>query len=351
MYLHGIDDVEMTMTFLRPALASLSAVALVSAAACSSDSSGGDTTTLQVGHIFPTSSPVHEAAQEWADQVVEETDGRVEVKIFPASQLGSDVEMGEGLKSGSTDCALVNHAAAGMDPKLQLSFLPYIVTDYEGADQLFYGDGFVAEHDRKLLKGLGVEALAFYENDFRGLSNSTRPVTKPSDLKGLKLRVPETPIYMDMFKAWDAAPLAMAFSELYTALQQGTVDGQDNGLMLSTDTKFGEVQDYMTFTNHAYGTGALACNETVWSTLSTEDQEVTQEAAATMSEDMRKSLRDARQERMQQLDDEGVEVTELTDAQMAEFVKIKDTVWPEVESTFGKDVMEGLAEASDEVTK
>lgn len=340
------------MKSVRLALASVSALALVSSAACSSsDAGGGGTTTLQVGHIFPTSSPVHEAAQQWADQVSEDTDGRVEVKIFPGSQLGSDAEMGEGLKSGSTQCALVNYAAAGMDPKLQLSFLPYIVTDYEGADELFYGDGFVADHDRELLKGLGVETLAFYENDFRGLSNSTREVTSPADLKGLKLRVPETPVYMDMFKEWGASPLAMAFSELYTALQQGTVDGQDNGLMLSTDSKFGEVQKYLTFTNHAYGTGALACNETVWSKVSSDDQEIVKDAAVTMSEDMRTSLRDARDDRLEMLDEQGVKVTELSDSQMAEFAKIKDVIWPEVESVFGKDVMEGLAEASDEVSK
>lgn len=339
------------MKSFRLALGSLTALTLVTTAACSSGGSDSASTTLQVGHIFPTSSPVHEAATAWAEQVDEDTDGRVEVKIFPSSQLGSDVEMGEGLKSGTTDCALVNYAAAGMDPKLQLSFLPYIVTDYEGADKLFYGDGFVAEHDRKLLKSLGVETLAFYENDFRGLSNSTREVTSPSDLKGLKLRVPETPVYMDMFKAWDASPLAMAFSELYTALQQGTVDGQDNGLMLSTDSKFQEVQKYMTFTNHAYGTGALACNETVWGEVSTEDQASVMDAAVTMSEDMRTSLRDARDERMTMLEDEDVKVTDLTDSQMAEFVKIKDTVWPDVEEVFGKDVMDGLAKASDEVTK
>lgn len=341
------------MKSFRLALASVSALALMSSAACSSSGSGGGgaTTTLQVGHIFPTSSPVHEAAQAWAEQVAEDTDGRVEVKIFPGSQLGSDTEMGEGLKSGTTQCALVNYAAAGMDPKLQLSFLPYIVTDYEGADALFYGDGFVADHDRTLLKELGVETLAFYENDFRGLSNSTREVTSPADLKGLKLRVPETPVYMDMFKEWGASPLAMAFSELYTALQQGTVDGQDNGLMLSTDSKFGEVQKYMTLTNHPYGTGALACNETVWGKLSADDQKAVKAAAETMSQDMRDSLRGARDDRLKMLEEQDVKVTELSDAQMAEFVKIKDTVWPDVEDVFGKDVMDGLAKASDEASQ
>src|SRR5699024_2862359 len=160
----------------------------------------------------------------------EKTDGRVTPKIFPSSQLGSDAQMGEGLKTGTTECAMVNYAAAGMDPKLQLSFMPYIVTDDEGADELFYGDGFVADDDRTILKDIGVETIAFYETDFLGLSNNNNEVTTPADLKGLKLRVPETPVYVDMFKTWGATPAAMAFSELYTALQQGTVDGQDNGL-------------------------------------------------------------------------------------------------------------------------
>ncbi|RIK17462.1 MAG: hypothetical protein DCC50_01575 [Acidobacteria bacterium] len=338
------------MKFTRTAWIGAAATLALGASACSGDGGGGsgsEPVTMRVGHVFPAASPIHVAATAWADQVKEETDGRVEITVFPGSQLGSDVEMGEGLQSGTVECGMVNYAAAGIDPKLQMSFLPYIVTDYEGADALFYGDGFVAEHDRALLKERGVDVLAFYENDFRGLSNSKHAVTSPADLDGLKLRVPETPIYIDMFTEWGAQPLAMAFSELYTALQQGTVDGQDNGLNLTTDSQFGEVQKFMTLTNHAYGTGALACNEDTWAKVG-DDQDVVLAAAEKMSVDMRKALRDARPERMKTLESQGVEVTELTPEQMAEFVKIKDVIWPQFEEIVGTEVMDGLRAASAE---
>lgn len=339
------------MKLAKPTWIAALTIASLGLSACGGNGDGGggdDPVTMRVGHVFPSSSPIHIAAEAWADQVAEETDGRVEITIFPGSQLGSDVEMGEGLQSGTVDCGMVNYAAAGIDPRLQLSFMPYIVTDYEGADALFYGDGFVAQHDRDLLKERGVEVLAFYENDFRGLSNSRHEVRSPADLEGLKLRVPETPMYVDMFQQWGAQPLAMAFSELYTALQQGTVDGQDNGLALTTDSQFGEVQEYMTLTNHAYGTGALACNEDLWASVG-DDQEAVLAAAEQMSVDMRKALRDARPDRMEKLASQGVEVIELTEAEMAEFVKIKDIIWPDLEETFGADVMDGLREASEAV--
>lgn len=339
------------MTVIRFGLATITISALVAAAGCSGSDSGGDTVELQVGHVFPSSSPIHTAAVAWAKDVETQTDGRVTPKIFPSSQLGSDADMGEGLKTGTTACAMINYAASGIDTKLQLSFMPYIVTDDAGADKLFYGDGYVAAHDRKILKDLGVETIAFYENDFRGLSNNKHAVTKPSDLKGLKLRVPETPVYIDMFETWGATPVAMAFSELYTALQQGTVDGQDNGLNLTTDSKFGEVQKYFSTTNHAYGTGALACNDKTWAKLSADDQKIVKEAGTTMSENMRKDLRAARDGKVKTLKDAGVEVTELTDAQRAEFAKIKDTLWKDNEKTFGKEVIDGLRKASDEAAK
>ncbi|AXH96667.1 TRAP transporter substrate-binding protein [Ornithinimicrobium avium] len=340
------------MKFTKTAWIATMATVALGATACGGDggegSDGAEPVTLRVGHVFPASSPIHVAATAWADQVKEETDGRVEISVFPGSQLGSDVEMGEGLQSGTVECGMVNYAAAGIDPRLQLSFMPYIVTGYDGADALFYGDGFVANHDRELLAERGVEVLAFYENDFRGLSNSKHAVHTPADLEGLKLRVPETPMYVDMFKAWGAQPLAMAFSELYTALQQGTVDGQDNGLALTTDSQFGEVQSYMTLTNHAYGTGALACNEDTWAQVG-DDQDTVRAAAETMSVDMRQALRDARPDRMETLKAQGVEVVELTDAEMAEFVKIKEVIWPQFEEVFGTDVIAGLREASEAV--
>lgn len=312
------------------------------------DGGGDRQVKLRLAHVFPETSPVHEGARAFAEGVEEETDGSVEVQVFSGGTLGGDTEMGEGLTRGDLDCAMINHAVAGIDPRLQLGFLPYIVSSYEGADELFYGDGMIAEHDREILDESGVHALAFYENDFRGLTNTRRPVSSPADLKGLKIRVPELPAFVDLFKAWGAQPLPIAFPELYTALQQGTVDGQDNGIVLTFDSKFQEVQKYFTRTNHTYGAGVLACNKQVWDTLSGDQQTAVTDAAEEAMRTQVEANRASVEEKLQGLKDAGIEVIEPTPEQLEEFRAVRDQVWTAYEGTMGADVIAELRKASDE---
>jgi len=308
--------------------------------------SGGDNeVSLRVAHVFPESSPIHRAAEAFAEAAAE---SNVEVTVFPGGALGGDTEMGEGLISGNLDCAMVNHPAAGMDPRLQLGFLPYIVTSYDGADELFYGDGLIAQNDREVLGELGVTALAFYENDFRGLTNNQRTVTSPDDLNGLKIRIPELPAYISLFQAWGAQPLPIAFPELYTALQQGTVDGQDNGVVLTFDSRFQEVQKFFTRTNHAYGVGVLACNSEIWETLSADQQNALTEAAEAAAAAQVEENRATVEEKLEGLREAGVEVTELTDDQLAAFQEVRAEAWAATTGTFGQELLDALEAASAE---
>jgi tripartite ATP-independent transporter DctP family solute receptor len=341
------------MAFKRTGCAMLSAGVLV-LAGCGSDGGGGGasgaeaSTKVRMAHVFPASSVIHEAAEKFADDVAEATDDSLKVTVYPSGQLGGDVEMGEALVNGSLDCAFINHPAAGMDERLQLGFLPYIVTSYEGADALFYGDGVIAQHDRKILDELGVHALEFYENDFRGLTNSVREITSPEDLQGLKIRVPELPMYVDLFKAWGAQPLPIAFPELYTALQQGTVDGQDNGVILTFDSKFQEVQKYFTRTNHAYGAGVIACSQKLWDSLSAEQQEALTSAAEAASEQQVADNRATVEEKLQGLKDAGIKVTEPTAEQIERFKAASDKVWKQNADVFGQDVLDEVRAAAEE---
>ena len=336
------------MTFKKIAVTLSMFLGLVAVAACGGSGAAGGETKVRVAHVFPASSPINVAAESFADQVNKTTNGSLKVTVYPSGQLGGDVEMGAGLVSGNLDCGFVNHPAAGMDERLQAGFLPYIVTTYDGADEIFYGDGIVAEQDRQVLDELGVHALEFYENDFRGLSNDQHAVTSPSDLKGLKIRVPELPMYVDLFKAWGAQPLPIAFPELYTALQQGTVDGQDNGVVLTYDSKFQEVQDYFSLTNHAYGAGVIACNGKLWDSLSPEEQEAMTAAATSASEQQIQANRDTVAEKLEGLKDAGVEITELTPEQIEEFRAASAKVWDANADVFGADFLEDLRAAADE---
>lgn len=304
---------------------------------------GGGSGTLSLPHVFPESSAVHEAALALQERAPEVTDGRVEFTVYPNSQLGGDEELGTGLVSGDVECAFFAAAPSGLDDRLQLSFLPYIATTYEEADALYFDpEGVIQTNDRQVLEALGITVLGFYENDFRGLTNSTRPIESPEDVAGLKVRVPGMPMYVDLFSGWGAEPVAVPFPELYTALQQGTVDGQDNGIVLSDNSRFQEVQKYLTVTRHGYGTGHLACNTHVWESLAEEDREALRDLAEEVSAEVTESVRESVAEKTAELEEAGMEVVELTEEQLASFAATRDEVWESMADTFGADTLDAL---------
>lgn len=343
----------MKSTRTRKASAVLAAAAILALAACGNDSAGEaggseDQRTLKLAHIFPESSALQPAAMSFMDQAAEATGGRVNFELFPGGQLGSDEEMASSLVSGDLECAFVAFAPSGLDPRLQLSFLPYIVSSYEAADEVFFNpDGIIQTNEREVLAEHGITSIGFYENDFRGMTNNSHPITKPSDLEGLKMRVPGLPMYLDLFSAWGALPVAMPFTELYTGLQQGTVDGQDNGIVLSANSRFHEVQKYLSLTRHAYGTGALACNTEVWESLSEEDRAALTEVAEKVSETATQEVRASVDDKLTELKDAGMEVTELTPEQIREFAESKDEIWEANREVFGDEVIDQLIEESD----
>lgn len=327
------------------------AIAALITSACAVGTGGGSEDgdrTLKLAHVFPESSAVHTAATELAERAPDETDGRISFEVFPGSQLGGDEELGAGLTNGDVECAFFASTASGLDPRLQLSLLPFIATTYDAVDEVFFDtEGVLQTNERDVLAELGITAIGFYENDFRGLTNSTREVTSPEDLNGLSLRVPGLPMYVDLFTAWGAKPVAIPFPELYSSLQQGTVDGQDNGVVLTANSKFDEVQEYLTLTRHAYGMGTLACNTEVWESLSEDDRDALMDLADDITADQTQEVRDSVDANLQQLKDNGMQVTELDAEQIAAFAAIKDQIWTAQEATFGADVMQQLREESD----
>ncbi|MCC3269171.1 TRAP transporter substrate-binding protein [Arthrobacter gengyunqii] len=307
-----------------------------------------DTTELKIAHVWPESSPVNDAAKSISKSISASTDGSLTAKVFPAGQLGGDVELNEGLVNGTLDCALVNHTTAGIDPRLGVGFLPYIVDSFEDADKVFYGDGLIAHQNREVLEEHGVVALEFFENGFRSISNDEKAVSSPGDLQGLKIRLPEIAVLLDTFKNWGAQPLAMPLPELYTALQQGTVDGQDNGVVLTADSKFQEVQDHVSITNHVYGAGVIACSKGTWDKLTPEEQTALKQAAEEASLEQREASRGDIASSIKELEDAGVEVTELTAEQMDAFRTDSMNIWNDYSDTFGTELIEELRAVSED---
>ncbi|KWX57363.1 TRAP transporter substrate-binding protein [Mycobacterium sp. NAZ190054] len=344
----------MNITGARRTAALLATASLV-LAACGGGGGGGDAggaaagppVTMNLGHVFPDGSEIDNAADAFAEAVGERTGGSVTVNVFPGGQIGSDEEMATALNSGSQEAAILSQGSSGFGTRVQLGNLPYLVSNEEEADALFYGDGFIAQFDKETLAQNGIHGLEFVENGFRALSNSVRPVRSPADVAGLKVRVPSSDLLIDIFDTWGAQATAIPFPELYTALEQGTVDGQENGVILFRDSNFAEVQPYFTDTRYTYATAVFCVSQLTWDTLSAEQQTVLQEEAEAASLDQRAASRASTQAALDEIA-QSIEVITPTDEEFDVWRDSVQPVYDQARDTFGPDVIDNLLAAVEE---
>lgn len=312
---------------------------------CGNESAGGATTTFRLGMVAAQDSVQHQAAEMFAEEIEEVSEGEISIDVFPAGQIGSDETLGQDLSTGALDFAFVNQGSmAGMDPMLDFHYLPYIVTDYEQADEIFYGDGIIPQVMTETLAEHNIRALGWYELEFRGVSTSDAPVPNPDDLAGKKIRVPGSAAINAFFEAAGAQTVTVPFPELYTALQQGTVDGQDNGMIITYDNRLHETNQFYTRTNHVYATGTIAASESTWSGLEPEQQEIVQTAAQNAQDWEVEQERALTEEYVQAMEDEGVEVVDLTPEQTAAYQQLGQSVWDDMADVYGEENISALRE-------
>jgi TRAP-type C4-dicarboxylate transport system substrate-binding protein len=182
----------------------------------------------RMGHVFAANSTMDQAAQEFAKLVGERTKGKIAITVFPANQLGGEQAQARELSRGSLELALLNPGSlAGLNPLLDIHYLPFIASDFKQVDAIFYNPkGVLQTTLRETLAKQNIETLGFFELEFRAVTNSSKPIEKPADLKGLKLRVPGSAAIKGFFEEAGAQVVVMPFPELFTALQQKTVDGR-----------------------------------------------------------------------------------------------------------------------------
>lgn len=234
-------------------------------------------TVLKLGHIAEVSHPYAQGADHFAKLVAEKSDGDMEVQVFPSSQLGSQKDMTEGLIYGTIDMVLTGTADLGQfQPKMSLFDLPFLFKDREHAYKALDTVGMELGKD---LEPRGLKLLGYMENGIRHLTNNVRPVKAPADMAGLKIRVMSNKIYIETIKSLGGSPTPMAFGELYSAMQQGTVDGQENPSAHIYTKRFFEVQKYASLTAHAYAPEPVLISMITWSRLSDAQKAVIQEAA------------------------------------------------------------------------
>ncbi|HZA50933.1 MAG TPA: TRAP transporter substrate-binding protein [Myxococcaceae bacterium] len=242
-----------------------------------------DPVSLRLGHVGFPNSLFDISANEFAKRANQELKGKVDVKVFHSSQLGSDEQMLKGVRVASPEMFLPSTVMSTVEPRFGVFEMPYLITSREHmkkvADTKAVQDALF-----KGLPGKGMRVLAVWENGFRHITNNSRPIAKPDDLKGIKLRVPSGVWRVRMFQAYGANPTPMAFGELYSALQAGVMDGQENPLAQIWSGRLHEVQKHLSLSGHVYTPAYLIIGEDTWKKLPADVQKGLTRIASQMGE-------------------------------------------------------------------
>ena len=283
----------MRMCRLVPALALLCAAALSPAASAQ--------TAMKINISVAQNSHYGVAIDTFAREVEKRTNGRYQIQNFYSGALGAERESVEGVQLGTLDLTMTSTGPLpNFVPEVAILDIPFLFRDYAHARAVL--DGPIGQEMLQKFPPKGMVALAWGENGFRHMTNSKRPVNVPDDLKGLKMRTMENPIHIQAYKQFGILPTPMAFTEVFTALQQGTVDGQENPLSVITAAKLDQVQKNLSLTGHVYSPAVILINNGQWDKLSAADKQAFLDAAkeavkanrARIDEDERKAVADLR---------------------------------------------------------
>ncbi|ARO33015.1 TRAP dicarboxylate transporter substrate-binding protein DctP subunit (plasmid) [Rhizobium sp. NXC14] len=262
--------------------------------------------------------------EKFAELVKEKSDGKIEVKLFPGGVLGGDVQTVSALQGGVIEMTVLNAGILASNVKqFGAVDLPFLFNSGEEADKVM--DGAFGTELMKLLPDTGLVGLGYWELGFRNLTNNRHPVTKLEDIKGLKIRTIQSPIPIELFNSLGANAVPLPYTELYTALETGTVDGQENPAANIINAKFFEVQKYMTITRHQYNPQIVLISKKFWDSLNDEEKAVFQSAATEARDYQRKVSREKDANAIAEIKKTGMEVTELSPE---ETQKLRDAVKP-----------------------
>lgn len=274
----------------------------------------------------------------FAQLVEERSGGNVTVAVFPNDQLANGnasrgIEM---IASGSVDlAAYATCTLAVVDEKLPVATIPWIFDDYAQAREIIDTTGGAYYAERLALKNMTY--LGSFHNGFRQITNSKHEVSEPADMEDLKIRVPGSVVYMGFFRALGADPTSMNWSEVFTAIQQGTIDGQENGVSITSTSKMQEVQDYLTMWNYSYENDLFVANTEVWESLEPETRDLLQECATEACEWGRDTLEAEEAEILEEFEAAGMTITYLTEEEQAAFDEAIAGFKAEMIDYFGAD--------------
>jgi TRAP-type transport system periplasmic protein len=333
----------------------LSALLVLTLAACggNENASEGDketdkvkveVKTIRAGIGLNDQHPQYLGLLKFKEIVEEKTDGQIKVETYHSGQLGDDRTMTEGLQLGSQEVTIPSTAPlANFVPEFSVFDFPFLFPTEEVADKVL--DGEVGQKFLKKLEDQNLVGLAYWENGFRNVTNSKRGIATVEDFKGLKLRTMENDLHLEAFRALGANPTPMAFTELFTAMQQGTVDGQENPYATIYLQKFQEVQKHVSNTNHIYSPFVFLMSKSFYDGLTTEQQQIVKEAAVEAGLYERQLNREANSKYLADLQAEGMTYTEISEAEHARMKEVVQPVLDKYADKIGKETVQEVYDA------
>lgn len=234
--------------------------------------------TLKLGHLANEDNSWHKASVKFGEELLALTGGRIAVEVFPNESLGKEIDLINGMQLGTVDMTITGESLQNWAPKAALLAVPYAFKTIEDMDAFASGP-IGDEIEAQIIEKVQIRPIAYFARGARDLT-SNRPITTPAELNGLKMRVPNVPLFVDVWAALGANPGPMAFSEVFTSLQNGTIEAQENPLALIRSASFYEVQSHVNLTDHVRSWIYLTIAESTWNKLSDADKDAVMEAAA-----------------------------------------------------------------------
>jgi TRAP-type transport system periplasmic protein len=270
---------------------------------------------IRFGYGLAENSNQGRAVKFFAEDLAKRTGGKLKAKGFGNSSIGSDIQMQNAVIGGAQELAVVSTSTlVGVVSDFGVYDLPFLFANEHEADTML--DGPFGQKLAASLQDKGLVGLVYWENGFRNLTNKKHPVAKVEDMQGLRLRVMQNPMYIDMFNSFGANALPLPFSELFTALETGTVDGQENPVNTIESSKFYEVQKYLSITKHVYSPWIVLASKIWWDKLSTDEKKALQESAEAARDFERKDSREAATKAVEFLKSKGMQVTMVSDKEI-----------------------------------
>lgn len=292
---------------------------------------------IRFGYGLNEQSNQGRAVKLFAEQVEKASGGKMKVRAIGAAALGPDTQMQQALIGGAQEMMVGSTATlVGITKEMALWDTPFLFNNAKEADALL--DGPVGDKVRAKLQDKGLVGLVYWENGFRNLTNSKRPINRMEDLNGIKLRVMQNNVFLDSFKTLGTNAVPMAFSELFGALETGTVDGQENPYNTILSSKFYEVQKYLTVTNHVYSPWIVLVSKKWWDGLSAAEQKVLIDAGKASRDFERQDTRKEAAGAVAELKKKGMQVNELSPAEAARMRSSLTRVYASIGASVGMDL-------------